>query len=499
MPEKIVGLDISSDTIAAVRVTWGLKGHHVTACDHVAVEEAGGVEEALKTLFERVGLDADVCFSALPGEYVSYRNLVMPFSDRKKIRQTLAYELETLVPFPVEDLIVDFAVIDQSNQSHVFAASLKRTYVSEHLKCLKANGFDPEILDISGMATLSWLLEQPETPENGLLLHIGGTNGMMILYLKRRVVLIRTIPTDGISPGADLDEVEAEHTDGESAPVIESALRLFCRDVQNTLHAFEWHHAKRIRPEKAFVTGSSVVHPELEDSLNRLLGLPVEAVDVSRDSRIHLDDDVARQWNPALMNNALALAVRKTKQDLGFNFRRNEFAVKKEYFGHKKEIRKVAAFLLVILLLFSLDVGVDYHFLNRRYNMLDQQITRIFNETFPDVKRIVDPVQQMKVKIDEIKKTAASLPGTGASGKVLDLLNDISLRLPESADVKVSRMVVDQDSLLIKGETDTFNTVDTIKKGLEPSPYFAAVTISSANLDRSGNRVNFELKLQRAK
>jgi hypothetical protein len=131
--------------------------------------------------------------------------------------------------------------------------------------------------------------------------------------------------------------------------------------------------------------------------------------------------------------------------------------------------------------------------------MLDQQITRIFNETFPDVKRIVDPVQQMKVKIDEIKKTAASLPGTGASGKVLDLLNDISLRLPESADVKVSRMVVDQDSLLIKGETDTFNTVDTIKKGLEPSPYFAAVTISSANLDRSGNRVNFELKLQRAK
>ena len=39
--------------------------------------------------------------------------------------------------------------------------------------------------------------------------------------------------------------------------------------------------------------------------------------------------------------------------------------------------------------------------------------------------------------------------------------------------------------------------VDAIKKGLEPSSHFDAVTISSANLDRTGNRVKFEMKLQR--
>lgn len=76
------------------------------------------------------------------------------------------------------------------------------------------------------------------------------------------------------------------------------------------------------------------------------------------------------------------------------------------------------------------------------------------------------------------------------------MLRDISLRVPESADVHMTRIVVDPDGVLIRGETDTFNTVDTIKKGLEPSPYFNAVTISSANLDRSGNRVRFEMKLE---
>jgi hypothetical protein len=51
----------------------------------------------------------------------------------------------------------------------------------------------------------------------------------------------------------------------------------------------------------------------------------------------------------------------------------------------------------------------------------------------------------------------------------------------------------------IKGETDTFNTVDIIKKGLEDSEYFSSVNISSANLDRSEKLVKFELKLQRAR
>jgi hypothetical protein len=51
----------------------------------------------------------------------------------------------------------------------------------------------------------------------------------------------------------------------------------------------------------------------------------------------------------------------------------------------------------------------------------------------------------------------------------------------------------------MKGETDTFNTVDAIKKGLEPSPYFGAVDISSANLDKKSNRVKFEIKLTRVK
>jgi hypothetical protein len=199
------------------------------------------------------------------------------------------------------------------------------------------------------------------------------------------------------------------------------------------------------------------------------------------------------------MDSALALALRNNKQGLGFNFRKDEFEIRERHFRLKKEIRKASVFLVIILSLLTADLGVDYYYLQKRYKMLDKQITEIFRETFPDVKRIVDPVQQMMVKVSETKKSTLSLPGIGGDRKVLDLLRDISLRVPGSLDVRVTRMVVDPEVVQIKGETDTFNTVDIIKKGLGPSAYFSAVTISSANLDRSGKRVQFEIKLQRAK
>ena len=500
MLEKILGLDISSDSVAAVQVKGGLKGHHVQACAHVMIEEAGGLEEALKALVEQVGLEADICISSIPGEHVSYRNLRMPFRDKKKIRQTLAFELETMVPFPVEDLLVDFTMVDRSDQSEILAASVKQAYISEYLAHLQANGIDPAVLDISAVPTVCWLLRQAATPDDGLLLEIGLKRNTMILYLERRIALVRTLPFNGSAIAQTLLNGTESGLEGMQADEkIESCLRSFCTEVQYTLHAFGSQTAKTVRPQSVFITGSGALYPDTENLLNRFLDLPVERIDLTTDPRVHMDENIAGAWNPELMNNALALAVRQAKQSLGFNFRRDGFEVKKQYFRHNKEIRKAAAFLIVVVCLLAVDMGVDYYFLKKRYKILDQQITQVFRQTLPGVKRIVDPVHQLKVRINEINKSALSLPGISAKRKVLDLLRDISLRVPESADVDMTRIVVDPDAVLIRGETDTFNTVDTIKKGLESSVCFNTVSISSANLDRSGNRVRFEMKLERAK
>ena len=103
----------------------------------------------------------------------------------------------------------------------------------------------------------------------------------------------------------------------------------------------------------------------------------------------------------------------------------------------------------------------------------------------------------MKTRIDEMKKSSGSAPAVNTNMKVLNLLTDISERIAKDLKIKVERMVVDQEAIQITGTTDTFNTVDSIKKGLEESTLYRDVVIASANLDRKGNEVRFEIKMQR--
>jgi general secretion pathway protein L len=83
-------------------------------------------------------------------------------------------------------------------------------------------------------------------------------------------------------------------------------------------------------------------------------------------------------------------------------------------------------------------------------------------------------------------------------GRVLDLIREISQGVPKALDVNITRMVIDSETVRISGRTDTYNTVENIKKRLESSTHFSAVDISSANLDRRGKRIQFEIKVQRA-
>jgi hypothetical protein len=57
-------------------------------------------------------------------------------------------------------------------------------------------------------------------------------------------------------------------------------------------------------------------------------------------------------------------------------------------------------------------------------------------------------------------------------------------------------MVVGEESVLISGNTDTFNAVDEIQNRLDGSDLFGKVTISSTNRERSGNRIQFKMRIE---
>ena len=212
-----------------------------------------------------------------------------------------------------------------------------------------------------------------------------------------------------------------------------------------------------------------------------------------------MDENIARIWNPLLMDGALALAIRDSKDDQNFNFRKDDFETKRPYMALNMNFRKAAVLLSVVFALLIADIGIDYYLLKERAGRLDQEMASVFRQTFPEVRRIVDPLQQMKIKINETRKLAGVLPGTASDIPVIEILKDISERIPSTVNINVTRIGIDLETVRISGKTDTYSTVDRIQNVLEGSGYFSEVSISSTNLDRSGNQVQFEIKLLRAR
>ena len=481
MPPSVTGIDINDDYLTAVQVLKGFGGWELTACARIHMKGEESLDQGLSTLSQSMNLTGGECAVAVSGAEVYYRNLAVPFKDKRKQREVLSFELEPNVPFPIDDLVVDFFSTNRPDTPELLAFFAEKRVIGQLLDTLKTQGIDPEVLCVRCIPMALWLINNPGNPEKGILLDLGEKRATLVLWQKRRVVFIRTLTDCGLR-NADF---------GDQTSAIFSTVR-------HAVHAFGTGRKDFEPPEKAFLTGRGAAVPGVSQAVTETLGIPAEKVDLCSDDRIRLGEHAEPLWDPHLMDGALSLALgRYSAKGLGPNLRRNGFEVQKRSFYRSKIFRKVAAWLLVIASLWAVDMGVDTYFLKQRAAALDSRTLVLFKKTFPHISRIVDPVKQAQIEINELNRVATPGQVVGMNSRALDLLLEISERLPEPMDLKVSRLVIDPNSVRIKGDTDTYNTVDRAKQGLEKSSLFKTTTISSANLDRGKNRVLFEIKLGR--
>jgi len=497
MRGNTTGIDIGTETITAVQTGGGLKGRRILACMRIPLDRTG-LEAALSTLVESMDLRSHAVMVTVPDDLVSFRNVAMPFGDVRKIRQALPFEVEGMLPYSVEDLLIDFLTTGDRPAGGVLAASVERNALSDYLTALQAHGIDPEVLEVRGSALASWVLRQPETPDHILVLEAGMERHTVILCLKRRIVLIRSF----IGPSASAMTPDAtDKPDSRQAdlplPDTEPFFRSLCHIVHRTVHAFRVSEGIPDRPEKLFFTGEPLQGPQSADLLSRYLDIPAEPIDLSQDRRVRLEEGIAGNWSPALMNGALSLALMDPVKGRGFNFRRDEFERESQYLQIRKAAPKAAIFLFLILSFLAADAIIDFYSLKKEYQSLDREITAMFRQTLPKVTRMIDPVQQLRVSVEEVKRSAVVHPAGKPESTVLDLLREISGRIPPPIHVQVYRMVVDPETVRLSGRTDAFNDVDRIKSELAAAKALGPVAITSANLDSTGKKVQFEISIER--
>jgi len=289
MPRTIIGLDISEDTVVAVQVKSLMQGYQIIGCSAVPITEAGGISVALRGVCEEIDSKGSVCNSVIEDGHVSFRNLSMPFSDLRKIRQTIGFELETVAAFSVDEQLIDFIDIDRTDsQTNIIAASANRAYIGDHLSHFESLGVEPEVLDIRNVSLVNQIMMQQNSPGNGLLLSLGSKICTILLFLDKRIVLLRQLSFSG----KDLEAVASLAAKREKANLSDTAqyeagLVSLCRSINLTLRGFQVESGRKFQPEKVFITGPGALVSASGEIIGRELNLPVSNLNLrEKDKRV---------------------------------------------------------------------------------------------------------------------------------------------------------------------------------------------------------------------
>jgi general secretion pathway protein L len=481
MSKKYFGIDIESNAVSLVVLEAGIKTSTITTALRIPLtdpeDRTSAVTEALRQMIGDTGGGVS-CAVSIPPQWVSYRNIQVPFKNRKKISQILPFELEPTLPFPIDELALDFSIIKSAaagELTDLITATTEKSKIEDTLDILGAVTIQPEMVLPGGYATALCLIQGDEMAGDWLFLDVGDKNGTVILGQDNAIGFMRTFRISNAQSGR---------------------LSSITTNIRQSIGAYEASLNLNFEPGVMWISGVGIENGnEMAAGLTESFKIPVHPLDLAAVDLFSISAESNVEWQPLAINNALALAL-AARQDLGgMNFHRRAGFRENIFTEYKSNILATGALLLLVLAMVGFNFFQESRSLSKQVDHLDQQMAAVYRASFPDAD-IVDPLKQMQQKVAELKQAAGLSGGkTGNQIRVIDLLGAISKQIPDSIDVEVTRLVIGSEQILMDGETANFESVDKMKNNLEQIEYFNNITITSANLKKDGSTVRFKFKI----
>jgi len=479
MSRQILAIDIRTRTLSAVLLTTGLKS--LTIEDAIVVsldqtpEQQDPLQFALGQLDNRLPITDSAAIVGLPGNQSFYRTLMMPFSDPKKIGQILAFELEPVLPLPVERMVFDFAVNQQNNKAQILATVTDQDYLNRVLDSFAQAGLHPQLIVPGGFALAAALAIQTHLPEQYLVMDMDTDHINLFALSQGHILMVRSMPFD----------MKADDT-----------LKGLTSRIHQTLTGYNDTAPTAFSPTALYLTGAGLAGQNIIGQWAANLDMTVEFVDLYQlNPKIDTAPTLA-QWQPAISDGALALALIQTEGIPCLAYHRTGSALHSLWDTYKPYLRSPIILMLILIFFFLVGTFWDIHALQQRVDIIEDEISTAATAAFPDIGPIsARPADQMRSKLIEYKKSIADPAHTGNQMRIIDMLHQISTLIPKEDDVLLNRLVIGSNSITIAGETIDFNTVEDVKSRLQTSEYFKEVEITSSDRDKSGQKVRFRLKI----
>ncbi len=348
---------------------------------------------------------------SLPPGLLFLREIDLPISDRRKIREVLPLELKGETAVDTDDLVFDGLPLEDGK---VLAVWVKRKDVAESIRIMTEARMEPEFVTAS---LFHWQRLLP-AEDSGV---VAITDGEAVaVYRDGRPLFFRPL------------------TEGE-----------FLVEVKKTLTALEI--GKGVQVEKVFLHGgaargyadySSAAAP----ADIRFIPLPI----AGEPAETFGDDHAA-----ALDLAGAYAAARATLSGDPVNFRSGNLSYTAGRDLARRKFRLSMALAAVFVLFLFGEAGLRYFLVKRDLDSLNASIRTIYREVFPNRKKPVDEVGELR---SEIKR----LGGGAATGNTLAALKQIAEMKGDDV-TGIYEAEVEGGQVRLKGDARSIQAVNDFK------------------------------------
>lgn len=501
LKRSALGLDLGAHAVKAVELRQTLRGIEVGPMHAMPTEDAEDprtLGERLHSFLDMHDLPAEAAVVALPGDRFTSRRLTFPFSDRRRLDQAVPLAVEDELPFDLEGMLVDWERVGGEGKASEIAATIApRAEVAERLALLDSAGVQPRIVEAEGLllGNLAGLYGHEATC---ILADLGHRKTTLCLCVDGTPAAARTVRlgagalTQALAHERGIDARAAEEQKAEGGVrglqggEAAAALDRLVREMARAVGSFEPVLAARgldAAGRMVLLGGGAHLHG-IEEHLSQRLGLPAEVLGVR-------DDELGRALlaagDPALFAPAAALAARGTARALTrTNFRQDELALRFDVGALGRRLVGTAVLAGIAALLAGILAFSSISGQSSRADATDERIAEIWNGAFPGRPVPSNPVAALRAAVREAHDRAEFLGVYRGNLSALDLLTEISARVPEDLEVVFEELNIDRQVIRIRGHSRNFKDVDRLRAELEDFEPFSQVQVSEITSGREG-------------
>ncbi|MGO4783454.1 type IV pilus assembly protein PilM [Cryobacterium sp. W22_MBD10_FK3] len=214
MKSNVVGIDIGSTGVRAVELSDSGKARPTVVKYHAIplpegsvvrgeVQEINTVAEVLKRLWSAGGFGSKNVVMGMGNHRVLVRDLTVPSGSMVRIRESLPFHVQDMLPVPVADALLDFYPISEEDdavagpQVHGLLVAAVKQSVQANVKAVQLAGLIPVEVDLIPFALSRVVYRGQPDPGVVVQIDVGARTTSVVVTSLGSPLFVRIIPTGG--------------------------------------------------------------------------------------------------------------------------------------------------------------------------------------------------------------------------------------------------------------------------------------------------------------